>query len=169
MDIYQIELKFVGQEDRILMCLNSKEDEEIRFWLTRRCVKAFWPVLEKMLGADPALAGFEPHTQQAGVAFLHEHAMSKMDETQTFKQGSQFPLGDTPILIVKITMRTSDSHKTLLGLYPEQGQGIEIERGHPVLNYLYQHLPNLSKEAQWGLSLKPFTLEVEKPDKDKLH
>lgn len=171
MEIFQIELKFQPAEDRVLLRLNSKENEELRFLLTRRFVRAVWPVLEKVLASDPSFASFDEQTQQAAMAFMQQQVLSTVDEAQPFSNdATHFPLGETPILLTKISLKLNDKQKMILGLYPEEGQGIEIERGHPLVNYFYEHLPKISQEAEWDLTLLPITLHSFTDVKpDKLH
>ena len=45
----QIQIRYIQEEDRILMRLNTVAEEEYRFWLTHRFLIRLWPVLQDAL------------------------------------------------------------------------------------------------------------------------
>ncbi|QLQ33522.1 MAG: hypothetical protein HZT40_20145 [Candidatus Thiothrix singaporensis] len=49
----QIQARYVEEEDRILLRINTVADEEFRFWLTRRFLRRLSPVLQEGLMSSP--------------------------------------------------------------------------------------------------------------------
>ena len=61
--LHQMQIVFVPEQDRLLFRLNTtgRQQQEFRFWLTRRYVRILWKALLNMLKAqDPN----EPEQQQ---------------------------------------------------------------------------------------------------------
>jgi hypothetical protein len=49
MNIHQMQISYSAQEDRIILNINSKENEEMRLLLTRRIVTSFWDILNRTI------------------------------------------------------------------------------------------------------------------------
>jgi hypothetical protein len=47
MNIHQVNVSYVGEQDRVLLRINSVGGEEFRIWLTRRMCLQLLPVLDK--------------------------------------------------------------------------------------------------------------------------
>ena len=51
--ISQIQMRYVPLEDRVLLRLNTSDQDEFRFWLTRRFVVMLISALQAHKAADP--------------------------------------------------------------------------------------------------------------------
>jgi hypothetical protein len=49
MQIKQLQVAYAPEHDRILMRINSAENQEVRVWLTRRMVRMLIPSLDEMM------------------------------------------------------------------------------------------------------------------------
>ena len=93
-------------EDRILFRFNTQNQEEYRFWLTRRVtlfiLAATSHLLSKKLeqthspGAAKALNEFERQVILDSVK--HENS-----QTQVYESGAHYPLGFDPVLVMDVT------------------------------------------------------------------
>ena len=81
----QIQIRYIQEEDRILMRMNTVAEEEFRFWLTRRFLVRLWPVLQEALMSSPAVKQQQRlYSRQAIMAFEHERAQSKAQFNNPF-------------------------------------------------------------------------------------
>ena len=49
--LHQIQMQYDAHEDRGLLRIRTRDGSEFRFWLTRRFVRALWPMVREMLEA----------------------------------------------------------------------------------------------------------------------
>lgn len=106
MSIKQFNGTYMVSEDRILFRFNTQNQEEYRFWLTRRVtlfiLAATSHLLSKKLeqthspGAAKALNEFERQVILDSVK--HENS-----QTQVYESGAHYPLGFDPVLVMDVT------------------------------------------------------------------
>ena len=73
MNIYQVCINYVNEEDRLLARINTREGQELRFWLTRRLSLAVMPLLEQVAAGIPGQAAFgKQHDIDVGLFRLTE-------------------------------------------------------------------------------------------------
>lgn len=106
MSIKQFNGTYMVSEDRILFRFNTQNQEEYRFWLTRRVtlfiLAATSHLLSKKLeqthspGAAKALNEFERQAILDSVK--HENS-----QTQVYESGAHYPLGFDPVLVMDVT------------------------------------------------------------------
>ncbi|MFN0042911.1 MAG: hypothetical protein ACKVSF_06830 [Alphaproteobacteria bacterium] len=96
--LHQINLKFVPEQDRILLRVRTQGGEEVALSLTRRFVRALWPALLDALGRDPKISSHAPtpDARQAVMAFRHEHAVKSSDFSQPYKEREKAEYGGPP-------------------------------------------------------------------------
>ena len=54
MQIHQLNLKYIPEQDRLLLRINTKTGEEIRLWLSRRLTLGVLPLMRKLTGEQTA-------------------------------------------------------------------------------------------------------------------
>ncbi len=153
--ISQIQMIFQPLEDRILLRLNTVNSSGFQFWLTRRYLRLLWPVLMKMLASDQQIVAHK--TEQAKkevLSFQHQQVAQKMDYSQKFEEQIRSqPLGSVPILLSKVSVKNKSDGTQILGLQPEQGQGIDLAMDQTLLHSICRLLQDTVGKTDWGLDL----------------
>lgn len=152
--IQQIQLRFNAEEDRLLLRLGTDDNCEYRFWLTRRYVRLLWPVLRQLLGsaAAAASAAADEAATQAVVSFRHEQAVQEADFATPFQEsGHHLPIGEAPMLLCHLQLKSGTDGAAILALYPQQGQGVEIAMSEPLLHGFCRLLADAVATADWDI------------------
>jgi hypothetical protein len=151
--IRQVQVSFAPVEDRLLLRFNTAAGEEFRFWMTRRYVRILRPVLDRLLGADPVIAGqSSDDARRTVLSFRHEQAISKADFSRAFDATTtRCPLGDTPVLLARVQLKTGTEGHQILCLHPERGAGVEIALTTDLAHSLVHLVADAVRKAQWDL------------------
>ncbi|OQX04576.1 MAG: hypothetical protein BWK80_53460 [Desulfobacteraceae bacterium IS3] len=153
MNIYQFNLQFSPEEDRIVFKLNTFNKEEFRFYLTRRFVKVLWPVLQQLMSND--LRRREPeksHVAQAVLEFEHEKVLSQTNFTQKYSEEvTTYPLGEELILLFGIRVKQAPQGD-ILCLHNSAGKGIEFMVNNAFLHPFCKLLAENLIRAEWELN-----------------
>lgn len=111
MQIHQMSVTYLPEQDRILMRINTTEDEEMRMWLTRRLMVGLWPLLSKLLtehllkleSAGASLAAANPELKKMLADFRKEEFLQHADFDTPYKEGqARLPLGEEPLLVTDV-------------------------------------------------------------------
>lgn len=153
--IKQIQASYHPIEDRILFRLHTQQRQCLQAWITRRFLNLL----------IPALQGQHPQTGEAIVGNTHpaEHALrqEKAQLEGDFEQHyeapdeMEYPLGETPILLSKMTFRNLNSAEAQLVLEPEEGAGIQLNYNPELTGVLLKILAKALNKADWRLALDP--------------
>ena len=152
--INQMQISYAPLEDRLMLRVNTTNDQEFRFWLTRRYVLLLYQALAAHRAKDPDISS-QPvgEARQAVQQFKQEKAAEKGDFEQSFRDSSDFPLGETPVLASKLQAR-SDQGKLALTISPAQGNGINLVLDEH-LNFNFSRLLNSAvAKAEWGIQAR---------------
>ena len=151
--LHQINLQFDPLQDRALLRLNTEEQAEFRFWLTRRFVKLLWPVLIRSLEANPEVERqSSPVGQQTVLSFQREQALGSSDfQTEYHGDAQTFPAGETPRLVYKAELKPGPGKERTLGLYPKDGQGVQLALTEALLHSFCKLLAETVAKAAWDL------------------
>lgn len=168
-EFQQIMIHYIPNEDRIVMRLNSSDDQQFAVAFSRRFVKTFWGPLIYVLSADPKFSAYDEATKQAAMEFKNEEIMSKADKATPFKlEGVTYPWGKDPLVVTKAIVKNPEGALPILGLYAENDLGFEFPSNHHVLHYLYKAIMNMMKDTGWDLDLNQLAQSMPK-DKNKLN
>ncbi len=160
----QMQVTFVPVQDRLLFRINTatRPSQEFRFWFTRRYVKLLWNSLIKMLqklqpievepSAPAPQAAVQQAVQAVSMAAEHKDTISKADFQTPYEESQVFPLGDQPILAVKIAIKDGPNRQ-ILCIHPEEGNGLEMALNKELLHSLCELLVTGSQKAEWNLDL----------------
>ncbi|MDA0788075.1 MAG: hypothetical protein O2780_01305 [Proteobacteria bacterium] len=150
--ISQIQMLYNAEEDRILFRVNSTDQLEFRFWITRRFSGLLLKVLKQHREKDPdVMTQSTPEAKEALASFKQEKAMGQADFSQKFaEQDHQRPLGDEPRLAFKLNYAINDGNLQL-GIHPKDGQGISLVLNQDLNATLTQLLLSAQKKAGWNL------------------
>lgn len=146
----QFQVRYVHEEDRVLLRVATADAEEYRFWLTRRFLQRLWPVLQEALLSPPTIKRFSDlPSQQAMLAFEHERAQSKVSFNQPFQSQTTLPLGETPLLVIKAGFRNLDGGGLQIAFKDTHEKGIDLTLSHDVLHLLSKLLDDATQQAEW--------------------
>jgi hypothetical protein len=156
MQINQMQLAYQPEEDRMLYRISADDMSELRFWLSRRCVKALWQLLLKMVEQDDALkTQFDPDMRREVIEMQHQGYVGQGDFSQHFAdQARQFPFGEQPLLVSKLELKQVPDGGHVLSLYSTQGKGIDIALDARLLHLFCKLLQDAVAASDWDMLLK---------------
>jgi hypothetical protein len=153
--IKQIQATYQPIEDRILFQLHTQQQQCLQAWITRRYLKLL----------IPALQGQHPQTGEAIVQNEHpaerqlrqEKAQLEGDFDKPYEEPEnlEHPLGNSPILLAKMTFRNLDSPTPQLVLEPEEGAGIQLGYNPELMGVLLTVFGKALNNSDWTLDLEP--------------
>jgi hypothetical protein len=144
--IYQMNVTYSPEEDRLLLRITTQKGVEFRVWLTRRYCTLLMGVLEKEIGKRggmPVVAS-TPETRQ----MFREGAMDKPFDD---KGARQHPLGEDGILAYGISTLEKPGDVLGLELQPQNGQGVTINLNQSLLFMFHNLLTQGIDRANWRL------------------
>lgn len=148
----QIQIRFAPVEDRLLLRVNSTDNQEFRFWLTRRYVKLLLPVVYKLLALDDRVQQqSENQARQTVMEFQHDSAVSNTDFVTEYDESpNSMPLGASPVLLAKLQVRTGDKEH-VLSMQPERGQGVELSFNPQLLHGFLKLIMDALAQTEWNI------------------
>ena len=154
--LHQIRLQYDAQEDRRLLRISTQARQEFRFWLTRRFVKLLWPVLMRLLEShEQVRSQSDSHAKKAVLSFQHQSALDQSDFSTAYReQGLQRPLGEAPVLLAKIQVKSGSGGNQILCLHPLEGQGVELALTQVLLHSLCKLVADTVRTARWDLCVE---------------
>ena len=156
MRLHQLKLDFIPAQDRLLLRVSTDNQLEVRLWLTRRALRLLWPRLVQMVSSSPEVTlQSNPEARNALVGMQHEQALSRANFAKSFDEvAREMPLGAEPILVVNIRTRKDSEGNQVLGLLPQQGQGIHLTLDNTLLHSFCKLLQNAVAKSDWNLVLE---------------
>ena len=167
MRLHQLKLDFIPEQDRLLLRVSTDTRLEVRLWLTRRMLRLLWPLLVQMVRSAPEIAlQSNPQARDALVGMQREQALSRANFADAFEETPRdLPLGAEPILVARIQANKDASGNQVLGLLPQQGQGIHLTLDTTLLHSLCKLVQNAVAKSDWDIVLElpalPATLEAD--------
>jgi hypothetical protein len=125
MNIHQVNVSYVGEQDRVLLRINSVGGEEFRIWLTRRMCLQLLPVLDKssqnqlqaQLPPPNPAAPLPQQREQILQNFQKEAAAYGGDYKTPYKdQPAALPLGEEPLLVTELNLTPLKDGKLQMAL-----------------------------------------------------
>lgn len=137
MNIHQLSIHYIAEQDRLLVRINTTEDEELRLWLTRRLAQGFWPLLNKAVRdhVTPGdSAGRAPLVDDLGKQMMAEFQRAQTLEKTDFKTPyravpGKLPLGAEPLLVTEIGLTPLEKGNLSLN-FLQKLQGLEGDPAH---------------------------------------
>ena len=164
--LHQMQITYAPVEDRLLFRVNTKQRQEFRFWMTRRYVALLWKTILGHLRAaksggkaatpgSPAVADSTPEPlKDVLLAKEHEEQVAKSDFKTEYQESSYLPLGEQPVLLFGIGMKTGPEGASILCMHPPKGEGIEISLNDQITHSLCRLIADATKKAEWKLDLE---------------
>ncbi|MGP1678013.1 MAG: hypothetical protein ACTS8S_11130 [Giesbergeria sp.] len=156
MRLYQLKLDYIPEQDRMLLRASTDNQFEVRLWLTRRALRLLWPLLVQMLRSSPEVARqSNPQARDALVGMQHEQALRQANFADAFEETArEMPLGAEPILVARMQTKKDDSGNHVLGLLPQQGQGMHLTLDNTLLHSFCRLLQNAVAKSDWDIVLE---------------
>ncbi|MEM9281641.1 MAG: hypothetical protein AAGA96_07445 [Verrucomicrobiota bacterium] len=158
--MHQMQVSYVSTEDRLLLRLNTKSRQEFRFWMTRRYAALLWNALIKVIDeaakspGKPSVAEIQdPLVKTAEQEVKHQEVVSQSDFKTEYQESTYLPLGEEPVLLFGIGLKSNEEGQPVLGMHPENGQGIEMVLNEQIVHSLCKLLADTTKKADWRLDL----------------
>ncbi|MDX1351777.1 MAG: hypothetical protein R3254_02105 [Thiomicrorhabdus sp.] len=159
--INQIQASYYPAEDRILLKIKTLNNQVYLAWITRRFMKLLIPVLH---GQHPTTGKSLFDEKQSQVQQLEKEKNQLSGDYESEYQvpdNADYPLGETPILLAKITFKDIYGDNAQLAFEPEEGQGIILPYHADLLGPLIKIFSQALNASDWALDLDPI-LEVPK-------
>jgi hypothetical protein len=165
----QLNITFNPVEDRLLLRMTSGKPDslaEFQIWLTRRFVRVLWNTLEKVLekvaSTDTRVTA---DSRNAVMQFQQQAALAKADFSTPYgSQGAAKPLGEQPLLISKMQVRTGPEGKPILILQTQDGKGVNMALSPHLVHSLRKLLADAVKKVEWDL---PFSIYTEATEQEE--
>ncbi len=162
MNLERITVEFLPEDDRLLVHVYFSKSAEIMFWMTRRLVHRFWPVMLQMAQARPEIQSqANPEARKALLGLEHEKALKQVQFSKAVKEPERaHPLGDVPFLVTRIRARRNGKGQIILSLLPKEGNGLDLSLGENLLHGLMKLIKDTAAKAEWNLTLEVPTLSA---------
>jgi len=155
-ELSQIQISFSEIEDRFLLRISTTDNEEFRFWLTRRFTSRLFPLMLETIQAIPDIASQKNNTNRDAVMdFQQEQATQSADFSTPFSVDSQetiYPLGEHAVLVVRGTLLQQGENLFNLALKDSNDMGIDFSFNTDILYLLHKLLQDSLQRTNWGLS-----------------
>lgn len=153
MNLHQLNLSFDPRQDRLLLRVSTTSEQEFRFWLTRRLVQRAWAPLVTQLAASPTAAAAAA-VASAPLEFRHAAAVQQADfKTPYVAEGKTPAVSPEPLLVTQFSLQSLALDRYEMTLTSDTGVRVSVKLAAPVLHGLVQLLQDVSRGAEWGLSL----------------
>ena len=161
-ELSQIQISFSATEDRLLLRISTTDEEEFRFWITRRFTYHLFPLMLETIQAIPDVASQRNEASRDAVMdFQREQATQGADFSTPFSQKTQktvYPLGEQAVLVAKGTLLQQGENRFNLSLKDSHNIGIDFSFNTEILYLLHKLLNDSLQRTQWGLSFSSPTI-----------
>jgi hypothetical protein len=158
MNIHQVCVSYLHEHDRFLVRINTRGEEEIRLWFTRRLTLGLLPILEKASSEQISRQSsplnlatpLEEQRQRMLDSFTREAAAYNGDyQTPYREEPVELPLGAEPLLVTEVKMTalpTGELQLDLLEKLADEVRNLQIKMDaqltHGLVSLLNQGLSN---------------------------
>lgn len=161
MNIHQVNVSYVGEQDRVLLRINSVGGEEFRIWLTRRLCLQLLPVLDKssqsqlqaQLPPPNPAAPLPEQREQILQNFQKEAAAYGGDYKTPYKdQPAALPLGEEPLLVTELNLTPLKDGKlqmALLERLPQRKRDMQINMDPTLTQGLLRLIHQAIISSEW--------------------
>ncbi len=153
--IEQIHVVYLPGHDRLLMRVTTSAATELRLWLTRRFVRASWPLWVQWLASDPAVTRqADPDAKRDVLSFQHEQAVSETKFTKHYQPPPRVrPVSQVPWLVTEVRAEPVGDRLIRLDFRTERGRRFQLTLGRRMIHSLCKLIAECAASAEWGLDL----------------
>ena len=171
MNIHQVSVSYVNEQDRFLVRINTRGDEEVRLWFTRRLTLGLLPALEKAsaelisrqaIPLNPA-ASLSEQRRQLLENFQQEAASYDGDYQTPYREKStSLPLGPEPLLVTEVKISPLAAGELELNIFEKLAENtrslhikLDAQLTHGLVSLLNQALTTSHwLESEIGVAVK---------------
>ena len=145
-------------EDRIKLCISTRDSRQVELWLTRRFVKTVWPLLVRTLASEPAVSATSAGVaRQSVLAFQHEAATQDVDFDARYEPAKSISgggeIGQGPLLINAARINIDDQSAITLILKSPDETSLRLSFNMQLLHTLCRLLRETIALSDWELEL----------------
>jgi hypothetical protein len=144
----QINIKYLPNEDRLLLKARTSNEDELRIWLTRRYTSLLINVLVQQMNKAGGM--LELASNKSTLAQFKNGAFQQNYDPPAEQT---FPLGESGIVGFRISASTNADARISLRLLPEKGEGLNLNLDKSLLFMFYNLLEQALLKAEWNLQL----------------
>lgn len=158
MRIHQINVSHNDRHDRLLLRVNTKSDEEFRFWLTRRLTLRLLPAMQEAVARlesrFPEMVAHDPASRQILTDLRRDAYLQDADfQTPYADQDQGLPLGESPILVTDVEFQFQGPTVRLIlqdkGTAPAQSQSCQLNLPASLLHGMIHLIQQAATKAEW--------------------
>ena len=152
MSIKQFNGSYMPNEDRILFRFNTAQDDEYRFWLTRRVTLFILAATDHLVEKKLEQHHDKP-VAKAIAQFQQEAVKEQTTFTNDYLPANKYPIGVDPVLVmdVKCTILQVEGQDVLsLDLVMPGGANLNLKLTMPIFQTMRLLLERLAAQGNWG-------------------
>lgn len=159
MNIHQLSVQHDERQDRLLLRLNTQDQREFRFWLTRRMTLRLMPAIEqsavRLEAAQPGVAATDVPSQHMLTEFKRDAFLKKADFATPFEnRATEWPLGAEPLLITDAHLTIQPSGALEISFEdksdPVQARACQLHLQVSLVHGLVHLIQQACEKAEWG-------------------
>ena len=164
MNVHQLSIAYVPEQDRILVRVNTKQGQELRFWFTRRLTLGLTPLLDRAVTDHVARQGGPATSHVAAMDALSKKAMTQFQRAETLKTSdfatpyrtpeASVPLFEHPLLVTEVNVAPLANGQLRLS-FAEKLSGVAEHRSFqmgltdPLIHAFVHLLERAVAQSQW--------------------
>lgn len=160
MNIHQLSVHHDERQDRLLLRLNTQDQKEFRFWLTRRMMLRLMPAIEqsavRLEAAQPGVAATDAPSQHLLTELKRDAFLKKADFVTPFEnRATQWPLGPEPLLITDAHLTIQPNGALQISFEdksdPAQARACQLHLQVSLVHGMVHLIQQACEKAEWGL------------------
>jgi hypothetical protein len=156
MALKQFSGNYIPEIDRLIFKINTTDDQEFQFLLTRRITTKILSGSESQ--AKKIIAKKHPGSATTDLLKFKQEHIKKLSQTnEKFENGSQKPLGIRPVLVINVEFVSNLEGKkknSVMTLTTKTHGIIQIQLPESSLHAIQQLLFQLQEIANWNITQK---------------
>jgi len=149
MSIKQLNASYLSEEDRVVLRITTKDDNEYRLLLTRAMLRNMLGLVRQLQLAKAVRK--HPSPLAADIAEFNQHVQLSHAKFTEFEPASQLPLGDQPLMVRKAAINNHQGQDVLELNLP--GKLLKLPLNDELSAQLGVVLQSIADRAQWDLPL----------------
>ena len=159
MNIHQLSVHHDERQDRLLLRLNTQDQQEFRFWLTRRMSLRLMPAIEqsavRLEAAQPGVAATDTPAQNLLSELKRDAFLKKADFATPFEnRATQLPLGAEPMLITDAHLTIKPGGALEIAFEdktdPAQARACQLHLQVSLVHGMVHLIQQAIEKAEWG-------------------
>lgn len=166
MQIHQINCQYLPEEDRLLLRINTTDNLEHQYILSRRYLKLIIKAMSDYFkGCEQTKQPVAtPDAQKAIGEFEHQQVVQKADMEKPFEDQQKANVAE---LLYSLQVKTDGISKIVLGLHTKKKQGIELAMTNEMAHSFFHLLEKTVITAEWDMELYFSAASVIPEDKNR--